>query len=103
MTHVLNNCDKTRAYLEKLPKIYLIACWAGFEVREFPYAGKCDKYGIPYVWNYEDFDGTCDVYCLRKITFTTTEDIYGWSASKFGAEKLAEMANTANGWEWRNR
>ena len=102
MKKVLPNTEKTRKYLEKLPKIYLIACWAGFGVREFPYAGKCDLDGIPYVYDYCDCNGTCDEYRLTKLNYITTGWIYGWSTIACRAKELARLANKANGEEWRN-
>lgn len=50
MKKILENTAETREYLESLPKIYMIARWAGYGVREFPFAGKCTTDGIPFVW-----------------------------------------------------
>lgn len=101
MRSILKNNSKTKKYLESLPKIYMVACWAGFGVREFPFAGKCDENGVPYVYDYEDRNGTCDEFCLRKLTHTTTGQIYAWTASKKMAEEIADAMNHARGEDWR--
>ena len=54
MKKILESTPETREYLESLPKVYMIACWAGYGVREFPFAGKCTTDGIPLVWDYDD-------------------------------------------------
>lgn len=95
MKKILKNNAKTKKYLESLPKIYMIACWAGYGVREFPYAGKCDENGIPYVYDYDDHNGTVDQYELRKLTNTTTGWIYAWTIGKNCANDLANYANIA--------
>ena len=43
MKKVLKNTLKTKKYLDKLPKIYLIACWASYGILEFPFTGKYVK------------------------------------------------------------
>lgn len=35
MEKILENTPETREHLESLPKIYMIACWAGYGVRDF--------------------------------------------------------------------
>ena len=99
MRKVLKNTPKTKAYLDSLPKIYLVACWAGYGVREFPFTGKYvqDEYrnniSVPLVYDYDDFNGTCDNWYLRKITNTTTGQILLWTQSKSVAKKIAELYN----------
>lgn len=87
---------KTTAYLSKLPKVYLVACWARYGVRTFPFAGKFvtkDGKLIPLVYDYDDHNGTCDYYWLRPITHTTTGFIKGWSFQINLAEAAAEKFN----------
>ena len=93
MKKILESTPKTREYLESLPKVYMIARWAGYGVREFPFAGKCTTDGIPFVWTYDDCNGTCDCYFLRKLTNTTTGWIYAWTISKGRAEEIAAALN----------
>lgn len=102
MKKILKNTIKTREYLESLPNLYMIACWAGYGVIEFPFAGKCTTDGTPFVWIYDDRNGTCDCYFLRKLTDTTTGWIYAWTTSKSRAEEIAEALNEKTGESWRN-
>ena len=102
MKKILENTTETRECLESLPKIYMIACWAGYGVREFPFAGKYTTDGIPLVWDYDDQNGTCDRYFLRKLTNTTTGWIYAWTISKSRAEEIAAALNEKAGESWRN-
>lgn len=96
---VLSNNKRTQKYLEKLPKIYVVACWARFGVREYPFTGKFvkDEYRgdtyVPLVYDYDDRNGTGDDYYLRKITNTTTGVIIMWTQNKNIAEKIAAMYN----------
>ena len=74
-------------YLDSLPKIYLVATWAKTGVWEFPFTGKYefDKWAqceVPLVYQYDDFNGTCDNYYLRKITRTTTGLIIAWKENQ---------------------
>lgn len=103
MKKILENTAETRKYLESLPKIYMIACWAGYGVRGFPFAGKCAADGVPFVWIYDDQNGTCDCYFLRKLTDTTTGWIYAWTTSKSRAEEVAAALNEKAGEGWRNK
>lgn len=102
MKKILENTSENREYLESLPKVYMIARWAGYGVREFPFAGKCTIDGIPFVWDYNDQNGTCDCYFLRKLTGTTTGCIYAWTISKSHAEEIAAALNERTGEDWRN-
>ena len=98
MRKVLKNNKKTKAYLDSLPKIYLVACWAKYGVREYPFTGKYEKdkhYGIsvPLVYDYDDHNGTYDGYYLRGITSTTSGRIIMWTEFKSVADKVAELFN----------
>ena len=103
MKKILESTPETREYLESLPKIYMIACWAGYGVREFPFAGKHTTDGIPLVWDYDDQNGTCDYYFMRKLTYTTTGWIYAWTTSKRRAEEIVAALNEKAGESWRNQ
>ena len=99
MKKVLENTLKTKKYLDKLPKIYLIGCWAKYGVFDFPFAGKYafDKFRakkkVPLVYQYDDHNGTDDHYYLRLITETTTGSICGWTFDKKEAYRIAEKKN----------
>ena len=97
MRKVLKNNKQTKIYLDSLPKIYLIGYWARYGVMEFPFTGKYEQneYGIsiPLVYDYDDHNGTCDNWYLRKITDTTTGIILLWTQSKSVASKIAELYN----------
>ena len=103
MKKILENTIETREYLDAFPKICRIARWVGCGVRGFPFAGKCTTDGIPLVWDYDDQNGTCDCYFLRKLTNTTTGWIYAWTTSKSRAEEIAAALNERTGESWRNQ
>lgn len=92
--------QRTRDKLAKLPKIYLIACWARYGVLEFPFSGKYKKVKdadspliryIPLVWDFDDHNGTYPEYVLRPITWTTTAAIRGWVRNEQQAKDTAEF------------
>lgn len=88
--------EKTAEYLKTLPKVYLVACWARYGTRDYRFAGKfVNKNGqpVPLVYDYDDFNGTCDYYWLRPLTHVTTGFIAGWTFSKKVAEAAAEQLN----------
>ena len=90
----LKNTKKNKDKLAKLPKIYLIACWARYGVLEFPFSGrykKIDKKPIPLVWDFDDHNGTYPEYVLRPITWTTTAAIRGWVRDEQQAKDTAEF------------
>lgn len=102
MKKILESTPETREYLESLPKVYMIARWAGYGVRAFPFAGKCDDKGTPFVYVHDDQNGTCDCYFLRKLTDTTTGWIYAWTTSESRAKEVAAALNEKVGESWRN-
>ena len=95
MKKVLKANTRTKEYLDSLPKIYMVVQWARFGYRKLPFAGKCDKSGIPYVFDYYDGNGICDEYVLRKLTQTTTGVIYCWTTSKDKAEEIVDALNNS--------
>lgn len=97
MKRILKNTPKTRKYLESLPKMSIVACWAKYGVRTFPFSGKYEKsptgVDIPLVWQYDDKNGTCDHYYLRNILLTTTGLIKCWTPYKDVAQDIADTYN----------
>ena len=90
----LKNTKKNKDKLAKLPKIYLVACWARYGVLEFPFSGrykKINKKPIPLVWDFDDHNGTYPEYVLRPITWTTTAAIRGWLRDEQQAKDTAEF------------
>ena len=92
--------QKTKDKLAKLPKIYLVACWARYGVLDFPFSGKYKRVKdadsplvryIPLVWDYDDHNGTYPEYILRPITWTTTAAIRGWVRNEQQAKDTAEF------------
>lgn len=99
MKKVLKNNKYTKKYLESLPKMYLVACWAKFGVEEFPFTEKFEKdnnngHLIPLVYQYDDSNGERDCFVLKKITKTTTGSVLLWTQSKSKAERIAELYNS---------
>jgi hypothetical protein len=101
MRKVLKNNSKNREFLDSLPKIYLVCCWARYGVREYPFTGKYEqnesRINIPLVYDYDDHNCTCDNYYLRRIDYTTTGQIVLWTQSKSMAGKVAELFNKEMG------
>lgn len=96
MRKILKNTPKTKAYLDSLPKIYMVGCWAKYGVREYPFTEKYfseNGFSIPLVYDYDDHNGTCDCYWLRRLDCTTTGQILLWTQSKSVASKVAELFN----------
>ena len=90
----LKNTKKNKDKLAKLPKIYLVACWARYGVLEFPFSGrykKINKKPVPLVWDFDDHNGTYPEYVLRPITWTTTAAIRGWVRDEKQAKDTAEF------------
>ena len=94
----LKRNKKTLKYLEKLPKIYVVACWAKYGVvYNLRFSGRYVKgkqnEDIPLVWQYDDKNGTVDNYYLRPITLVTTGLIKLWTPYKDIAEDVAYLYN----------
>jgi len=91
----LQNSFKTQEYLKTLPKIYLIACWAHYGIKEFPlHSWKQDGAEmIPMVYDYDDFNGTQDLYILRDIRNTTSGGKVMWTMHKEIAENIVAALN----------
>ena len=104
MKKVLKNTPKTKAYLNSLPKIYTVACWAKYGVREYPFAEKYfseNGFSIPLVYVYDDFNGTQDSYLLRRIDQTSGAVIM-WTQNKKVADKVAELFNKELKEKWKD-
>lgn len=90
----LPDTPKTKEYLSKLPRIYLIACWAHYGTLEFPFSGKYKKVNnkpVPLVYDFDDHNGVYPEYVLRPITWTTTGAIRGWVRDEQQAKDIAEF------------
>ena len=93
---VLPNNQKTKEYFDSLPKIYIVGLWAKYGVREYPFTEKYfseNGFSIPLVYDYDDHNGTCDNYYLRRIDRVTSGQILLWTQSKSVASKVAELFN----------
>lgn len=96
MKKILKNSKKTKEYLDGLPKIYLVACWAKYGVREYPFTEKYfneNGISIPIVYDYDDHNGTCDNWYLRRLDYVTTGQIAIWTQNKSVAMKIARLFN----------
>ena len=96
----LKNTKKNKDKLAKLPKIYLVACWASYGTLEFPFPIKYKKVKdkdtkvvryIPLVYDFDDHNGVYPEYVLRPITSTTTGFIRGWFYTKQQAKDVADI------------
>ena len=96
MKKVLKNNTKTNAYLDSLPKIYIVGCWAKYGVREYPFTEKYfseNGFSIPLVYDYDDCNGTCDNYVLRRLDRVTSGIVFMWTQNKRVADRVAELLN----------
>lgn len=105
MKKVLDNNAKTKKYLDSLRKLYMVACWAGYGVEEFPFSGKYldEEHLQPLVYQYDDHNGATDAWYLRSLRQTTTGHIYLWTFSKEDAYRIAAAKNAERGESWRNQ
>ena len=71
MKKVLYDTPKTKKYLDSLMKIYMIGIWIGCGVREHYFTGKCDKDGMPLVYDYYDGIWRDNHYKLKVIHYKT--------------------------------
>lgn len=90
---ILKNTAKTKAYLDSLPKVYGIFLWAKWGMFEFRWSGKCDKNGMPLVYDYYDANGTCDEYHLRPIDKCSSGAFLGWYKSWDRAKMVRDALN----------
>ena len=85
------------AKIEKAPKVYLIACWAHWGVREYKWTGKWSTTSggipVPIVYHYNDHNGEYEEYQELPIHLTTTGLCMDWSFYKNAAQALAEKMN----------
>ncbi len=91
---ILPNTRKTKEYLEGLPTIHLVGCWASYGVRSYAFSGRFEtikRVSIPLVYVYDDHNGTTDQWELRKITQATSGIPIIWTQSKSVAHKIAEL------------
>lgn len=92
----IKNDARAKKYLNSLPKMYLIGCWASYGIRSFAFSRQFDKDGIPLVWDYEDCNGTCDEWRLRPITSTTSGQIFCWTTNATAATQVVTALDKAN-------
>ena len=98
MKKVLENDEKTAAYLNSLPKMYMVGCWAGYGVWDFPWSGKWEKnpytgHMEPLVWYYNDHNGTADNWYLGPIRHVTSGVVVMWTEDRVVAKNIASALN----------
>ena len=96
MKKILKNTAKTMAYLEGLPKIYMVGYWAKYGVREYPFTEKYfseNGFSVPLVYDYDDHNGTCDNWYLRRLDLVTSGAVIMWTQNKAVADKVARLFN----------
>ena len=93
----LKSTHRNRLKLNNYKKVYLIACWARYGVREYPFSGKFTYNEIwfkePLVWDYDDHNGTYEEYILKPISYTTTGFSLYYCFDKRIAETIADAMN----------
>lgn len=103
MRKVLKNTSRVRAYIQSLPTIYMVGCWARCGVWSLPFTGKYttnkDGLSVPLVYVYDDHNGTCDNYYLRGIDRVTSGAVIMWTQNEKLAHQIAEFFNRENGYE----
>jgi predicted nucleic-acid-binding Zn-ribbon protein len=95
---VRTNSGETAQFLDKLPKMYMVGCWVGYGVWDFPWSGKWEKnpytgHMEPLVWYYNDHNGTADNWYLGPIRHTTTGVVVMWTEDRVVAESIAGALN----------
>ena len=95
MKKFLPYTPENTAKVEALPKVYIVAVWAHYGVREYAFTGKFDKNGEPLVYNYDDHNGTHAEWVLTPISYVTTGWIQFWTFSKEVADKCAHALRVA--------
>lgn len=93
----LKDSKATYRLLRKLPKVYLIGCWARYGVREHYFSGLFKKHKDgslePMVYHFDDHNGTFDEWILMPITETTTGSVLDWTFNCKVAQRIAEKFN----------
>lgn len=89
---------KLKEKIDKCIPVYIIACWAGWGVREYKWTGKWiyapgSKRPCPEVWYFDDHNGEFEEWYKTAIFNTTTGWIADWSFYKKSAEAMAEGLN----------
>ena len=98
MKKILKNNAKTAAYLNSLPTMYIVGCWAGYGVWDFPWSGKWEKnpysgHMEPLVWYYDDHNGIADNWYLVPIRHVTSGEIICWTENDKVACQIASALN----------
>lgn len=91
---ILPNTARTKRYLDSLPVMYLVGCWAHYGTRSYPFSGEFaleNGQYIPLVYVYDDHNGEADQWELRKITRATAGIPIIWTQSRSIASKIAEL------------
>lgn len=91
MKRIIEGDDiQTIEKMNKLPKIYIVACWAHWGVRSYPFV-TLDADNVPLVWNYNDHNGTADQYELVPLRHVTSASIFTWTFNEEAANKIAQL------------
>ena len=91
--------EKNIKFVNSLPKIYLVGYWAGYGIREYPFAKKYSQHNVPYVYDFDDHNGTYAEYIAKPITDVTTRVIKIWTFSKDIADELLNIYEVMNAME----
>ena len=84
------NSAHTKDVLAACQRMFYVGCWAHYGVREVFYAGFCRDDGMPYIWCYNDYNGTADLWECVPLTSDTTGQIYAWTTSYYAAKTIAD-------------
>lgn len=91
MKRIIEGDDtKTIEKIMAFPKVYIVACWAHWGVRSYPFV-TLDENNEPLVWNYNDHNGTADQYELVPLHWVTSASIFTWTFDERVANKIAEL------------
>lgn len=88
--------ERTRNYLDTLPKMHVVACWAKYGVASYPFTGKYinqDGISIPIVWRWQDNYPYTDRWAEMPITYTGGV-VKIWTQELRLAKSIAEMYNS---------
>ncbi len=95
MKKFLKITDKNIKYVNNLPNIYLVCCWAHWGVMKLSFTGKYKydkerKRYIPLVYEYDDHNGEYEEYILLPVTYVTTGQILTWTDNEGVAQLIAD-------------
>lgn len=97
MKKVLKCNKRTKAYIDSLPKMHIVGCWAKYGVNSYPFSGKyvtVKGESIPLVYEYYDGNGeVAPRYNLVRVDHATSGVVLLWLQNHSVANNIARLLN----------